>query len=260
MLKIEKNLLTVNKYSRPGTKLQSVTKIAVHYTGNPGSTAIGNRNYFEGLKNQKGDSGTFVSSHFVVGLNGEIIQCIPLSEWSYCTNQANGYSISIEVCHPDATGKFNEATEASLVELVAYLLKKFKLKTDDIIRHYDVTRKQCPLYWAPTKYQSADVANARFAEFKKKVGKAMGIVNDGAAVVEETPNKTSVSTTFMVKVLDPALNIRKSPSITASIVGVIKDKGTYTITETKTVNTITWGKLKSNIGWISMGAAYVKKL
>ena len=260
MLNIEKKLLTANKYSRPGVKLQTVTKIAVHYVGNPGTSAIQNRNYFENLKNQKGDSGTFVSSHFVVGLEGEIIQCIPLTEWSYCTNQANGYSISIETCHPDATGKFNAKTEESLVELVAYLLKKFKLGTDDIIRHYDVTRKQCPLYWSPTKYQSESVANARFAEFKKKVGKAMGTVNDGGAVVAETPNKTTVSNTFTVKVLDPALNIRKSPSITASIVGVIKDKGVYTITETKTVNTITWGHLKSNAGWISLGAAYVKKL
>ncbi len=168
-MKITENFLTPNKFSRPQIKLEKVTKIAVHYVGNPGSSAIANRNYFENQKN----GGTYVSSHFIVGLEGEIIQCIPLDEWSYCTNQANGYSISIECCHPDSTGKFNEKTEESLAELCAYLLKKFRLTSDDIIRHYDVTGKQCPLYWSPTKYQSAEVANGRFKEFKEKVKKLM---------------------------------------------------------------------------------------
>ena len=91
-MKMQQMFLTPNKYSRPQIKLEKVTKIAVHYTGDPGASAINERNYFEGLK----DSGArSVSSHFVIGLSGEIIQCIPLNEWSYCTNQANVYSISI---------------------------------------------------------------------------------------------------------------------------------------------------------------------
>lgn len=165
-MKITENFLTPNKYSRPQIPLKEVTKIAVHYVGNPGSTAIANRNYFE---NQK-TAGRYVSSHFIVGLGGEIIQCIPLNEWSYCTNEANGYSISIECCHPDATGKFTAETENALAELCAYLCEKFGLGTEDIIRHYDVTGKQCPLYWSPTKYQSAEVANGRFKAFKDYVG------------------------------------------------------------------------------------------
>ena len=189
-MEIKEMFLTPNKYSRPQIPLQKVTKIAVHYVGNPNTSAINNRNYFEGLKSQIPDStgkyclntdGTYqmyngqkveirsVSSHFLIGLQGEIIQNIPLNEISYCTNQANTYSISIECCHPDSTGKFNEATERSLAELCAYLLEKYGLTVDDIIRHYDVTRKQCPLYWSPTKYQPAEVANGRFEEFKNKV-------------------------------------------------------------------------------------------
>ena len=97
-MEVIKDYLTPNKYSRPGIKLEKVTKVAVHYTGNPGSTAKNNRDYFESLKNG-GDK--YVSSHYVIGLQGEIIQCIPENEWSYCTNQANGYSISIECCHKD---------------------------------------------------------------------------------------------------------------------------------------------------------------
>ena len=143
-MKITEMFLTPNKYSRPGIKLEKVTKIAVHYVGNPKSTAKNNRDYFENLKDTHA---RYVSAHFVIGLEGEIVQCIPLNEWSYCTNQANGYSISIECCHPDSTGKFNKATEDSLVELCAFLCKKFGLAADDVIRHYDVTGKHCPLWY-----------------------------------------------------------------------------------------------------------------
>lgn len=143
-MKITEMLLTPNKYSRPSIKLDRVTKIAVHYVGNPKSTAKNNRDYFENLKNTHE---RYVSAHFIIGLEGEIIQCIPTDEWSYCTNQANGYSISIECCHPDNTGKFHKATEDSLTELCTYLCRKFGLTTDDIIRHYDVTGKHCPLWY-----------------------------------------------------------------------------------------------------------------
>lgn len=167
-MKIQEMFLTPNQFSRPQKPLTKVTKIAIHYTGNPKSTAIANRNFFENLKNQTAynseqnkkihgkEDPKYVSSHFVVGLQGEIIQCIPLNEYSYCTNQANGYSISIETCHPDSTGKFNDVTEKALAELVAYLLDKFNLTVNDIIRHYDVTGKLCPLYYVnyPAAYEN----------------------------------------------------------------------------------------------------------
>ena len=43
-----------------------------------------------------------MSAHFLIGLEGEIIQCIPLNEKSSATNDRNRDTISIEVCHPDA--------------------------------------------------------------------------------------------------------------------------------------------------------------
>lgn len=141
---IDVQLLTNNEYSRPGIAMEHVNGIVVHYTANPGSTAQANRNYFEGLK----DSGERkVSSHFVIGLDGEIIQCIPSSEISYASNDRNGDTLSIECCHPDETGEFNRATYTSLVQLVAWLCKRFDLEATDVIRHYDVTGKECPKYF-----------------------------------------------------------------------------------------------------------------
>lgn len=79
---------------------------------------------------------------------GEILQCVPLTEIAYCSNTANDYTVSIEVCHPDDTGKFNDATMESLEQLVAWLCETFSLDpAEDVIRHYDVTGKICPKYY-----------------------------------------------------------------------------------------------------------------
>ena len=126
--------------ARTGEKLATVRGIVIHYVGNPGSTAQGNRDYFDSPT-------TEVSAHFVVGLDGEILQCLPLYEKSAASNQRNIDTISIETCHPDETGQFNDATYAALVRLTAYLCERFSLDTDDVIRHYDVTGKLCPLYY-----------------------------------------------------------------------------------------------------------------
>lgn len=134
-------LLTPNPYSRPEIPLEKVNGIVIHYTANPGSSAKANRNYFEGLK----DSGqTYASSHFIVGLKGEIIQCIPSREIAYASNERNEDTLSIETCHPDESGRYNQATYDSLVELTAWLCHKFDLQSTDVIRHYDVTGKICP--------------------------------------------------------------------------------------------------------------------
>jgi hypothetical protein len=83
----------------------------------------------------------------VTGLNGEIIQCVPDGEVAWASNKANYYSISIENCHEDESGRFNDSTYWSDVHLVAYLTEKYNLGRDDIIRHYDVTGKICPKWF-----------------------------------------------------------------------------------------------------------------
>ena len=48
-IKIKQMLLTPSEYTRPQTKIKP-TAIAWHYVGNPNTTALANRNYFESLK------------------------------------------------------------------------------------------------------------------------------------------------------------------------------------------------------------------
>lgn len=137
---ISVHLIEIDGASRRGEKLEAVRDIAVHYVANPGTSAMANRNYFNNP-----DSTT--SSHFIVGLEGEIILCVPLDEKSSATNERNRDTISVEVCHPDATGRFSDVTYRSLVRLLAYLLDEYSLTEENLIRHYDVTGKLCPLYY-----------------------------------------------------------------------------------------------------------------
>ena len=137
---IDPQIIEVDGSSRRGVDLEDLQDIVIHYVGNPGTSAQQNHDYYANPTSE-------VSSHFVIGLNGEIIQCIPLWEKSSASNHRNRDTISIEVCHPDASGKFTDASYRSLVKLTAWLCDSCGLKRSAVIRHYDVTGKQCPLYF-----------------------------------------------------------------------------------------------------------------
>ena len=275
---IQEMFLTPNKYSRPQIPLKEVKKIAVHYVGNPNTSALANRNYFENCK----EGGRYVSSHYIVGLKGEVIQCIPTDEWSYCTNQANGYSISIECCHPKSDGIFNDSTYVSLCELCAMLLKKFNLTTNDLIRHYQITGKQCPIHWCPTKYQSEAVATARWNRFKQDVQTVMdggkvtrnntvditeaSIKNTKPSIPTTPPSPTPSTLPYHVRIIDKSgLNIRRGAGITNPIVACANYNEIYTIVDEVQVGNSKWGLLKSykngRNGWINVTEGkYVTKV
>ena len=143
---VREDFLSVNPWSRPGDPLEQVNGVVLHYVGNPGTSAQANRNYFDSLAD--GQLQTYASSHFIVGLEGEVIQCVPLSEIAYASNTRNEDTISVEVCHPDEAGQYGPETYDRVVELTAWLCREFRLDPEeDVIRHYDVTGKLCPLYY-----------------------------------------------------------------------------------------------------------------
>ncbi len=141
---VTQDLLPLNEYSRPGEDLPQVNGVVVHYVGNPGTTAEQNRSYYANLAETHE---TYVSSHFLIGMDGTILQCVPLNEISYCSNDRNGDTIAIECCHPDETGQFTQETINSLTRLLNWLIEVYDLGPEDILRHYDVTGKECPRYF-----------------------------------------------------------------------------------------------------------------
>ena len=83
-----------------------------------------------------------------MGLDGEVIQCIPDNERAYHAKSANSYSLGIETCHPDLEGKFSSCTYNALIALCAMLCQKYGLDPrEDLLRHYDVTGKCRPKYY-----------------------------------------------------------------------------------------------------------------
>ncbi len=138
------NFLTPNEFSRPGDPLDEVKNIFVHYTANPGTSAAQNRSYFESLKDTQERS---ASAHFIIGYEGEIIQCIPMDEIAYAVQTRNEDSISIECCYVASNGSFTQSTYDSLVKLLGWLTEAYDLDTEDILRHYDCGGKKCPLYY-----------------------------------------------------------------------------------------------------------------
>ena len=89
---------------------------------------------------------------------------MPLTEIAYASNDRNGDTVSVEVCHPDETGEYASETYERVVGLTAWLCGTFGLEAEeDVIRHYDGTGKICPKYYVehPEAWEQlkADVAH-----------------------------------------------------------------------------------------------------
>lgn len=70
-------------------------------------------------------------------------------------------------------------------------------------------------------------------------------VNDVSKV---STTSTTTTTSYLVRVTVDSLNVRKSPTTSSAIVTTVKKGGVYTIVEVSNG----FGRLKSNIGWISL--------
>lgn len=174
-MNIQEKLLTISPYCRSGEKQNQIQNIVVHWVGNASSSAMGNRNYFNSLATSRKTS---ASSHYIIGLKGEILRCVPENEVAFHSGSysMNRKSIGIETCHPDWNGKFAEATYNSLVELCADICRRYALGISNIIRHYDVTGKDCPRYYVQNP--------SEWIKFKNDVANKLGQATVSVAVEE----------------------------------------------------------------------------
>lgn len=126
------------RVNAPGTAI-APRGIILHYIGNPGTSARQNASYFAHV-------GTQTSVHYIVD-DREVIEIIPPDRKSYGTSSRrhNESFIQIEMCHPDESGKVSNATLTNVVCLCRELMKQYEIT--EIIRHYDVTGKRCPLWY-----------------------------------------------------------------------------------------------------------------
>ena len=83
-------------------------------------------------------------------------------------------------------------------------------------------------------------------------------VENTAPVQTQTSNKTD-GCPFIVKFKED-MNVRTKAGTKNKIVTVCKKGYRYTIVETTKVGTVTWGKLKSGAGWVSIADKYCSKV
>ncbi|MEK5503078.1 peptidoglycan recognition protein family protein [Bacillus sp. FSL M8-0168] len=190
MVKVVKNYVKVNKYTRPGLKLSGVKGIVMHWTATPGASALNERNYFNGtcIADKR-----YASAHYFVDRK-EAQLIIPENEVAYHAHDqnrcyvsflkpnANTTAIGVEMC-VEKDGKIHSETVQNAAELVADLCKRYGLSTDRIVRHYDVTSKNCPAPWVSDSSQ--------LSSFRKKVGSLLG----NKTVSKTTQDKKQASST-----------------------------------------------------------------
>ncbi|WP_195989983.1 peptidoglycan recognition family protein [Clostridium sp. D53t1_180928_C8] len=156
MMPIQKKISNYNYSSRKGN---SVKYIILHYTGNKGDTAKNNVDYF-----YNGDRSA--SAHYFVD-DTSIWQSVEDYNAAWAVGDGKGAygitnqnSISIEMCC-NSNGIISEKTESNTVELVKYLQKKYNISNNNVVRHYDASRKVCP-NWSADNW-------SRWTSFKDKL-------------------------------------------------------------------------------------------
>lgn len=190
---INKALLDRNIYSRPGSKMKAIKGICIHWVANANTSAINNRNYFNNLPTankaaiSKGKKARYASSHEIIGLNGEVVMCVPSNEVAFhagarsykqrarqlLNNSPNRHLYGIEVCHPDWNGRFSDITYKTLINRCADLLIEFDLKPskNTIWRHFDVTGKDCPRYYVKNNREWDILVSDITMRYNEKVNK-----------------------------------------------------------------------------------------
>lgn len=206
MLPIKQMLTKVNKTVKRNKKNQY---IVIHWVGAV-SSAYNNARYFR-------DTYRGASAHYFVD-NSNIYQVVKDSDsaWHcggkkyYHKKCRNSNSIGVEMCLT-SKNTISAKTIQNTAELVQYLMKKYKIPAENILRHYDITHKLCP---APY------VDEEKWKELKKKlVGKQnkvqqyiriISIGNDGKGLaVRKKPDWNAEPIMYLKRVGDVYSVVRK---------------------------------------------------
>lgn len=223
-----------NYGSKRNTNL--IKYLVYHYTANDGDTDENNAKYFHNNV-VKASSHRFVDDDSVTisvpdnyvawhcggGLQGS-------KGHTYYKKCTNTNSIGIEMCDTKRNGKYEVTpkTRSNAIALGKELVKKYGIKKENVIRHYDVTGKNCPAYFVKDEEAWIKFRNEIF----------------------ESENKEFK--TYYIKVNTKSLNVREGAGTNYKVVKTIKKDEKWLIRDEK----YGWGKIR--IGWIKL--SYTKKV
>lgn len=256
LYKLKKHIAHSSNYGGKRS-LAKIKYIVIHFTANDGDTDENNGKYFA-------NNVVKASAHYFVD-DDSVTQSVPDnyiayavggSKYSDCSKTGGGKyygkctnsnSISIEICDDRKNGTIypSAQTIANAIALTKDLMKKYNIPASRVIRHFDVNGKRCPGYWCG----SSDKNNKWKTEFYNKL----------TEVKKEEPKKeVKAFEPYKVKITTKTLNVRAGAGTKHKVVTQVKKGEVYTIVEEKKNGSTKWGKLKSGIGWISLG--YTKRV
>lgn len=157
---MEIKTLLANKANYGGVRSTANIKyIVIHYTANDGDKAWNNANYFKNTI-VKASAHYFVDDNYVYQSvpDNYVAWSVGGSKYSDCRKTGGGKlygkctnanSISIELCDTNKNGTVypTNATIKLALELTRFLMSKYNIPNDRVIRHFDVNGKHCPAYW-----------------------------------------------------------------------------------------------------------------
>ena len=149
-------------------RTSAIKYIVVHDTGNPDKGADAERHYqyFNG-GDRDSSADVFVDDR----------QAIKVNDWNkyytwHCGDGhgkygiTNANSVGVEMCiNPD--GDYDRAF-ARMVEVVKELMQTLGIDANHVVRHYDASRKDCPMSMSGNGW-------ARWNEFKKRITETEGL-------------------------------------------------------------------------------------
>ena len=199
-----------NKKNYGGTRaLSSIKYIVMHYTANDGDTDENNGKYFA-------NNSVDASAHYFVD-GDSVTQSVPDNyvAWHCGANTykhpkcRNSNSIGVELCDERRDGTIypTNNTIANALELVEYLMKKYNIPKENVIRHYDVTGKLCPAYWCGS---AANDAKWKTEFHGKLKGSESGEKSNGETASGKAKTSTREEAVTLYRVQVGAFSIKKN--------------------------------------------------
>jgi len=179
------------------------------------------------------------SSNYGIDSAGRVGMYVEEKNRSWCSSSPanDNKAITIEVANDQIGGNWHVSDKAlaKLIELCADICKRNGIASlnytgnsgGNLTRHNMFASTSCP----------GPYLQSKFPYIAAEVNKRLQVTAPPPAFKS-----------YPVKVTASSLNIRKGPGSNHAVVGIIKDKGIYTIIDKKDK----WGKLKSGAGWISL--------
>jgi len=232
---------------------RNVAYVVMHYTGNEKDTAKANANYFS-------VAGRRASAHLFVD-DSEIYQSVELRDTAWHCGAKKYYhnvcrnknSIGIEMCCTAGNYKISEKTKENAAHLCAYLCKMLGISAGEVdtyvVRHYDVSHKNCPAQMAGD--------SSEWTAFKSMVKEILGNKTKTAENGKQNTKRESKAE-YLVKITAGTLDVRKGPGTKHPVSTQVHAGEVYTIVGEEMNGDTKWGRLKSGAGYISLG--YTKKV